>query len=96
MNDILLNTDGTIKVENGDLVINESSLQHQHLILQASKGCFRHYPALGVNVSDVILDESPDDLLLNIRREFKRDGMKVNSVKIIEGKVRIDAEYENI
>ena len=96
MKDILINEDGSLKITDGDLTIGESTIQHQSLIIKASKGGVKHYPALGVNVSEVLLDESPDGFILSIRKEFKRDGMLVKSLNLEKSKIKIEAHYENI
>jgi len=96
MNDILLNEDGTPKIVDGDLVIGYSDIQHQAIILEVGKGGIKHFPSLGVNISSSILDEGSDNLLLSIRKEFKRDNMKINTLKIIDSKLKIDARYENV
>ena len=96
MRDILLNEDGSLKVVDGDLVIGESTVQHQNIILSIGKGSIRHFPALGVNASSFLLDESPDSLLISIRKEFKKDGMTVKKVELNDVKIQIDASYENI
>ena len=96
MKDIILDSNGRLKIENGLMVVDESTMQHQAIILKISKGAIRHFPALGVGVSSVLLDESPDDLLISITKEFERDGMTMKTLDLDGSKLKIDATYENV
>lgn len=81
-NDILLDEDDLdLKFEDGDLVIGESTRQHQRLILLSAKGEIREFPTRGVGIFDWTLDDSPGDLNSEIKRQFELDGMTVQQVK---------------
>lgn len=93
-NDILLNQDGTPVIENGDFVIGESTEQHQKLLLISQKGDFRQYPFIGVGIDNFLNDDEISDLGAEIQKEFEKDGMTVNKVRVTDiGKVNIDANY---
>lgn len=79
----------------GDLVIVESTEQHQRDILLTDKGHARNKPEAGVGAQNYLSDSDPDNFLREVRKELAGDGMKVSKV-ILHGKdVEIDAEYGN-
>lgn len=94
MRDLLLDTDGDILIESGDLAIGNSDLQHQHDILRAHKGSYKEHPEIGVGIIDDVNNDNPNDLLRRIRANFEYDGMTVQSLKIKDnGNLAIDASY---
>lgn len=92
--DILLDVDLDLSIENGDFVIGESTNQQQKIMLLADKNEFKENPTVGVGIETYLDDESPADMHREIRLQFSKDGMKVKSIKTIEGKINIDAPYE--
>lgn len=96
MEDILLDNNNRLQVADGDLVKGESDVQHQRLILACGKGAIRHAPGLGVDINNVLQDDSTDDLLIAIRTEFTNDGMNIKVLDLDGTKLIINAEYENI
>lgn len=93
MQDFILDTDGDLKIANGDLVIAESDLQHQEDILKSDKGHNKEFPTMGVGLEEYLNDDDVSGMLNEIRKQFKADGMTVNSVKYNNGNVQIDANY---
>lgn len=59
--DILLDETGDLAIKNGDLVIGESTLQHQRILLLATKGGFKQHPTTGVDIQSYLLDDSDVD-----------------------------------
>jgi len=96
MRDILLDdTTDDLLYKNGDLVMGDPTKQHQKHLLIANKGEYKQYPTVGVGIMNFMMDENPDDMVREIRREFARDGMVVNDLKINgDGKLTIDASYK--
>ena len=94
MNDFQLDNNGELKIINGDFVIADATLQHQHHIIIAQKGEYKEFPEIGVGIANMILDENPRKILTQIRRNFEYDGMKVNSLKFTENSFEIDAPYK--
>ncbi|MBA3901184.1 MAG: hypothetical protein H0X62_13425 [Bacteroidetes bacterium] len=95
MRDILLDENNELLIKNGDLVMGDATKQHQKHLLMASKGEYKQSPTTGVGLMSFLDDENPDDLLREIRKEFARDGMTVNDIKIKgDGSISIDAAYE--
>ncbi len=94
MTDILLDEDGDLRIENGDLVLGEATAQNQELILIAHKGEFKESPEIGVGISNALLSENLQDIVNSIRRNFEYDGMQVNKLEIKpNGTLTVDANY---
>ena len=95
MNDLLLDENGDLKVENGDFVIGDATLQNQDAILEFQKGEFKEHPEVGVGLSNALLDENPREILSQIRQQFKYDGLVIKTFEILDnGDLDIDAVYE--
>ena len=95
MRDIQLDTSFDLVIKNGDFSVGESTQQHQQCLLLAEKGSYKQYPTVGVGIATYLKDDSPSDLLREIRIQFSKDGMNVNSLGFEQGKLRIDAPYGN-
>ena len=93
MDDFLLDTDGDLKITNGDMDIGFSELQHQEDILKSNKGDNKEVPMGGVGAEDYLNDDDISGLVNEIRKQFKMDGMQVNSVKLTGGNIKVDANY---
>ncbi|MCL2290822.1 MAG: hypothetical protein FWC34_09020 [Bacteroidetes bacterium] len=92
---ILLGQDGDVMIRNGSMVVGDSSLQNQYMILVAQKNEFKEYPTLGVGVSDMLGDDDVLEWKKRIREEFKKDDLKVNKtdLDLQTGELEIDAKY---
>jgi hypothetical protein len=96
MDDILLTDQFELVIVNGMLVRGESTRQHQHLLLATNKGDWRFSPLTGVGVASFLKDEgNTGGLLPEIKAQFELDGMQVTSLKIVDGKIVVDAKYKN-
>lgn len=95
MEDIRQTTDGDIDLSAGDIVMTESTRQHQRDLLLAVKGGNKEFPAVGVCAVDYLHGGDSLALLRACRKECARDGMKVNEVAYRNGELIIDAAYEN-
>ncbi|MCT3661040.1 hypothetical protein HZR00_00735 [Elizabethkingia anophelis] len=92
--DILFNPDYSLKIENGDFVIGESTYQHQRDLLFADKGEFKESPTIGVGSRRYLESEKPSELAREIRLEFIADRMDVNAINIDDNlEISIDAAY---
>ena len=93
--DLLLDEDLDLRIERGDLVMGESTLQHQALLLLSNKGDWRADGTVGVALNNELLDDAnPDELRQRIRQEFERDGMVVGRIEITDNWPLIEATYE--
>lgn len=73
--DILLDDDGDLLIENGDLVIGEADNQNVALIFQAFKGEIRAMPELGFAAGKYLKTVNPKARFKrNLKIELERDG----------------------
>ena len=96
MTDLLLNQGFDLAIEGGDLVVGESTRQHQQLLLLLGKGELRQFPLRGVGLRSYLNDDvtigSVNSL---VKREFEADGMTVRRISSLpSGALNIDALYE--
>lgn len=89
--DILLEDNGSFKVENGDLVVDESTSQEVSLILTSFKGNWKQHPFIGVGIDNYIQSPQTASSLFELEHEIKRQLTLDNKVS----KVRVDG-LENI
>lgn len=82
MIDIQHTVGGDIDLTPGDLLYTESTGQHQKDILLSGKGHYKECPELGVDATEYVNDNGPENLLRSIRNEFIRDSMKVTQVSM--------------
>lgn len=93
MRDFLLDENGDLAFENGDIKTGESDQQHQRLLLLFEKGSLKEFPATGVGVYSYLESESPSELLREVRSQYLADGMNVRNVAFEDGKLKVDANY---
>ena len=92
--DILLDDNNNIIIENGDFKIGDSTRQHQKHLLIANPGDIKDKQLVGVGIFTQLDDESPDDLIRDIRTQYVRDGMTVDNLSVgSDGKINVDAKY---
>lgn len=97
MTDILTTQDLALREDPDtlDWVEGNSDLQHQHLLLITEKGEWKENPGVGVGAAKWLEHESSSDFTAEIRRQFSADGMQVNQVNYLNGKLTIDAPYSS-
>jgi len=95
--DILLDENFAVRIENGDLVVGESTKQHQNLLLISSPGEWKQSPTVGVDIKSFLLDDAPvSDLKAAIQKGFENDGMIISVLKIDNNyNLEIAADYGN-
>lgn len=96
MTDILLDDNFDLRIQAGDFLTGDATLQHQQLLLLIQKGELRESPTRGVGIRDWMLDDvQQGDLNTAIKREFEADGMTVEQVRTTPaGKINVKAYYE--
>lgn len=93
--DILLNSDIDIMFADGDFVVGDSTMQNQYLILSTHKGEWKENPFIGAGVEDMLNDDGGEAYWKQkISEELERDGMDVEDVKINNGQIQINANYQ--
>lgn len=102
---ILIGDDGDLLIEvtrdaqnkiTDGLVIGDVTSQNQNTILLAEKGEIKNSPLLGVGIASYLDDETPSELLREVRINLRLDGQKIRSCGFDdEGKLIIQGGYEN-
>lgn len=88
--------DGDLDFLAGDLIIGESTQQHQRDLILADKGHVRRSPGMGVGAVNFLQENDGSNYLRAVRMNFTADGMKVKKVGLDNlGNTVIDAEYED-
>ncbi|QKX04878.1 oxidase [Aquimarina sp. TRL1] len=93
MKDFLLDQNDDLLIKNGDFVTGDSTDKHQEHILIAHKGEFKEFPAIGVGISDYLLEDNLKDAIKEIKRQFEYEGIKINKIEVANGEINIDASY---
>lgn len=93
MQDILLDTDGDLKIVNGDIVVGYSDDQHKEILLVTDKGSFKENPLVGVGIQSFLEAEDSSDLLREIRKQFMADGMTIDKLNFNNAKFELVAHY---
>lgn len=94
MNDFLRDSDGTLQIQSGDLVVGDATRQHQKDIILAHKGWNHFQPTMGVGLQSYLLDtDGVVTLTQAIRYELERDGQVVEKVEIQKNAIQIQAIY---
>lgn len=94
MRDILLDETGDVAITDDIGYAANSTLQHQRDILIAAKGHYKNAPAVGVDIASQVNESNPEQLLRTAMLELTRDGMRVNTVAVADGNLKIEAYYE--
>ncbi|MBO5428059.1 MAG: hypothetical protein J5996_06500 [Prevotella sp.] len=81
-------------VKNGTLAVDDILRQNQAFILALHKGELKERPAVGVGISDMLLDHDPIFWRTAIKEQLEMDGQRVGSVRITHTDIHIDAEYQ--
>ena len=95
MIDIKFTTDGDIDFTGGDISYTESTRQHQADLIMTQKGHIKEHPEVGVGAINFLHDESSEDFMRAIRKEFTRDGMTVTAIRMVNGNLFFEAKYES-
>lgn len=97
MKDLLLNDSFDLLVKNGDLVIGDSNVQHQNILLLSQPGSFKENPDIGVGIENYLMDDDSAGLKDKVREEFTKDGQKVDLINydIQTGNLDYNANYPN-
>ncbi|MDJ0363565.1 hypothetical protein QMK33_00255 [Hymenobacter sp. H14-R3] len=92
--DLLLNADLDLAIEGGDLVIGESTEQHQQLLMLTEKGEWRERPFVGAGINTMLLDDAPAAAIIQaIQSQMELDGQVVTHLALIDDRVELIGYY---
>lgn len=93
--DIMLDEGYDLLITDGDLVIGESTRQHQGLLLLTEPGQIEQHPTAGVGITTWLLNDEADVTHLRhvITQQFGADGLKINKLDLRLPNIHIDANY---
>lgn len=77
------------------LAIGEVTWQNQAILLQASPGEFKEYPALGAGIAGMVNDHETTAWEREIALCLEADGMRVGTVELTDEKLIVDAHYDS-
>lgn len=80
-------------VKNGTLMTGDILRQNQALILTLHNGELKERPAVGVGISDMLLDNDPIYWRTRIKEQLEMDGQTVGDVRITLSGIEIEARY---
>ncbi|GAB3734908.1 hypothetical protein [Spirosoma lituiforme] len=86
---------GDILIENGELVVGDSTDQHTKDLIVIDKGWYKHDPRRGVGAVNFVNDDNNlPGLAAAIRLELIADGQDVDYVDIgLDGNVSVQTSY---
>lgn len=93
--DIALDETYDLIIKDGDFLVDESTAQHQELLLLADKGQFKQFPTIGIGIDLYLNDEATaQDIKRSIQEQFELDGMTIDYFKLENNQqLKIDAKY---
>ncbi len=89
---VVIKTDDLGLITQG-LTLGETLQQNQAVILAMHQGELKERPAVGVGISDMLLDNDPIYWRTKIKEQLEMDGQKVESVKLTQSGIEIEATY---
>lgn len=80
-------------VKDGSLAVGDILRQNQALILALHPGELKERPAVGVGISDMLLDNDPLYWRTAIKEQLEMDGQHVGRVRLTRTEIEIEATY---
>ena len=90
--DMKITRDAEGKILSG-VAIGDTLAQNQALIIGCHQGEFKEQPAVGVGISDMLLDHDPLAWRTVIREQLEMDGQTVDEVAVTNRGIKIKAKY---
>lgn len=91
MKDVLLSESGDLLIQNGDLVIGESSQQHVGLLVELHKGELKEFPTTGFGISRYLKKSTAS--LTRFTRELK---IELEADGFPDAKISISEDLSNL
>ena len=84
-----------LEIKDGGMSVGNTNEQNQYVILASHKGEIRQYPLLGVGIDTYTNDETAAvKLKYDVRDSFKQDGLRIDSLELKNGNLKIEAQYD--
>lgn len=80
-------------IKNGSLSTADTLRQNQALLLMLHKGELKENPAVGIGISDMLLDNDPIYWRTLIKEQLEMDGQRVSGVRLTTTGIEIKATY---
>ena len=90
--DMKITRDAEGKILSG-VAVGDTLAQNQALIIGCHQGEFKEQPAVGVGISDMLLDHDPLAWRTVIREQLEMDGQTVDEVTVTNKGIKIKAKY---
>ena len=93
MKDYALDTDYDLFFENGDFKIADSERQATSLLFLTGKGHWKASPNTGIALEQFVNSNENNTAITQIRYGLEQDGAVVKTLKFINEKLSIEAEW---
>lgn len=94
MEDFILDNDGDLLIQDGDMVIGYSDDQQKNILLVTDKGAYKEFPDVGVGLQNFLESEdNGGELMAEIRRQFVADGISIQQLSFEQGQFLFDGSY---
>lgn len=77
----------------GRIALGDITEQNQRLLLSINKGEIKQAPLKGVGIGNFLEEGNPQRLIAEIRGEFRREGLTIESLRIKDSNIEISAHY---
>lgn len=93
MTDLLLDNTNDLQIAANDAVIGESTEQHQYLLALCNKGDYKENPLSCIGLAQWLKDNDIGGALAEMKAQFEKDGMTVNSITYDGTNILPNAHY---
>jgi hypothetical protein len=87
--DILLDEDDNFVIQDGDLVIAETDMQHIRHIIETHPGEIRRFPTVGVGLSKHLKGSADGRVRRKVFEQLKADGYDIENVITNDNDIKI-------
>lgn len=94
---LIPNADGTaydLDLRQGGLTLMEVTHQNQAMLLAAQPGEYKEHPAVGVGITDMLLDHNERGWRRRIAEQLEADGQRIKKLEITNEGINLEADYK--
>ena len=81
-------------VQDGSIVVGETTAQNQAFILMAHKGDYKEHPLLGVGLTDILNGNDFAAWQREITEQLEADGQRITQLELTAQGLTLAAEYK--